>query len=68
MSMGDTTRLRSFVGPVWQQISFLWSGVEFSFYDPLPDSNEQPEQGLFPRTEARDPRSGSERGRYEHCW
>ena len=40
----NTTQLRSFIGPVWQEISSLWSGVDFSFSDVLPDSATQLER------------------------
>jgi hypothetical protein len=40
----DATQLRSLIGPVWQEISSLWSGVDFSFSDPLPESAEPLEQ------------------------
>jgi hypothetical protein len=62
----NTTQLRSFFGPIWQEISSLWSGVDFSFSDPLPDSAEQSEQAFFLRTIASDPHSGINQGRYEH--
>jgi hypothetical protein len=62
----NTTQLRSFVGPIWQEISSLWSGVDFSFSDPLADSAEQSEQALF--AVGHDPQSGINRGHYEHCW
>jgi hypothetical protein len=39
MTVNDT-QLKSLIGPVWQEISSLWSGVDFSFGDPLPESTE----------------------------
>ena len=63
----NTTQLRSFVRPIWQEISSLWSGVDFSFSDPLPDSSEQSEQAFFPRTAAGGSHSGINRGHFEHC-
>ena len=62
----NATQLRSLIGPVWQEISSLWSGVDFSFSDPLPDSTEQLEQGAF-LTMGGDSLSGINRGRHEHC-
>jgi hypothetical protein len=50
----NTTQLRSFIGPVWQEISSLWSGVEFSFSDAVLDSAGQPEPVLSSTTIARD--------------
>jgi hypothetical protein len=44
----NAAQLRSFIGPVWQEISSLWSGVDFSFADTLQDSAEQPEQVSAP--------------------
>jgi hypothetical protein len=41
----NTTQLRSFIGPVWQEISSLWSGVDFSFSDDMPDSAAQDRAG-----------------------
>jgi hypothetical protein len=65
----NTTQFRSFIGPVWQEISSLWSGVDISFSDPTPDSAEQSEQAFFPRIVAGGPHSGNDRGgHYEHCW
>ncbi len=40
----NTAQLRSFMGPVWQEISSLWSGVDFAFSDVLPDSAAQLER------------------------
>jgi hypothetical protein len=62
----NTTQLRSFIGPIWQEISSLWSGVDFSFYDPLPDSAEQSEGAFFPVVG--DPQAGINQGHREHCW
>jgi hypothetical protein len=64
----NTTQLRSFVGPVWQEISSLWSGVDFSFSDGLPDSSERLEQTLLARATAGDADSGIHSGRSEPCW
>jgi hypothetical protein len=36
----NATQLRSLIGSIWQEISSLWSGVDFSFSDPLPESAE----------------------------
>jgi hypothetical protein len=46
----NATQLRSLIGPVWQEISSLWSGVDFPFSDPLPEPAEPLEQALFPMT------------------
>jgi hypothetical protein len=51
-----STQLRSFIGPIWHEISSLWSGVDFSFSDLSPDSAEQSEEAFFPRVD--DPQSG----------
>jgi hypothetical protein len=68
MAVNTTTQLRSFIEPIWQEISSLWSGVDFSFSDPLSDAAEQSEQAFFPGAVAGDPDSGINRGHYEHCW
>jgi hypothetical protein len=44
----NATQLRSLIGPVWQEISSLWSGIDFSFSDPLPEPAEPLEQAPFP--------------------
>jgi hypothetical protein len=64
----NTTQLRSFIEPVWQEISSLWSGVDFSFSDPLAESAEQFEQAFFPGSVAGDPRTGVIERHYQHCW
>jgi hypothetical protein len=64
----NTTQLRSFIGPIWQEISSLWSGVDMSFPDPLPDPAEQSEQAFFPRTVAVDSHSEIDRGPCQPCW
>jgi hypothetical protein len=63
----NTTQLRSFIGPVWQEISSLWSGVDFSFSDAMPDSAAQLEPVLSPTTIAGDARSALDRGYREQC-
>jgi hypothetical protein len=63
-----TTQLRSFIEPVWQEISSLWSGVDFSFSDPLQEANEQFEQALFPGSVTGDPRTGVNQQHFQHCW
>ncbi|HEY2463309.1 MAG TPA: hypothetical protein VGI32_04570 [Steroidobacteraceae bacterium] len=64
----NTTQLRAFIGPVWQEISSLWSGVDFSFSDSWPDPAEHPEQALFVGTMTGDPQSGIDGRLYQHCW
>jgi hypothetical protein len=34
-------RVRAIVQPIWQEISSLWAGAEFAFYDQSLDSEEQ---------------------------
>jgi hypothetical protein len=63
----NATRLRSFIGPVWQEISSLWSGVDFSFYDPLPEPAEPLEQALFPGNVARGPHTGVDQRNHLRC-
>jgi hypothetical protein len=63
----NTTQLRSFIGPVWQEISSLWSGVDFSFSDLMPDSAAQLEPVLSSTTTAADAHSGTNRGYREQC-
>jgi hypothetical protein len=63
----NTTQLRSFIGPVWQEISSLWSGVDFSFSDAMPDSAVQLEPVLSSTTIAGDAQSGINRGYREQC-
>jgi hypothetical protein len=62
----NTTQLRSFIGPIWQEISSLWSGVDFSFSDLLPDSAEQSEEAFF--SVVGDPQVGINQAHREHCW
>ena len=52
----NNTQLRSFVGPIWHEISSLWSGVDFSFSDLLPDSAEPSGEAFIPVDG--DPQSG----------
>jgi hypothetical protein len=61
----NTTQLRSFMEPVWQEISSLWSGVDFSFPDPVADSAAQHESLHAPSTTAGDAHSAS---RHQRCW
>jgi hypothetical protein len=63
----NTTQLGSFIGPIWQEISSLWSGVDFSFTDFLPES-EQPSQTQLSSTVSDKALSESNRGRPEPCW
>jgi hypothetical protein len=34
-------RVQAIIQPIWQEISSLWAGAEFPFYDQLLDSEEQ---------------------------
>ena len=63
----NTTQLRALIGPVWQEISSLWSGVDFLFSDVLPDSAAQLEPVLSPTTTAGDAHSAINRGYREQC-
>jgi hypothetical protein len=65
MLMTINTQLRAFIGPVWQEISSLWSGVDLSFSESLPDPTEQE---LFAGTVTRDPHFGVDGRHYQHCW
>jgi hypothetical protein len=49
----NSTQLRSFIEPVWQEISSLWSGVDFPYYEPMPDPAMQLEPVLPVRTVGR---------------
>jgi len=62
-----TTQLGSFIGPVWHEISSLWSGVDFWFPDSLPDL-EQPAQARFTNRVPDKSPSESNHGRPEPCW
>jgi hypothetical protein len=62
-----TTQLGSFIGPVWQEISSLWSGVDFSFTDFLPEL-ERPSQTQLSSTVSDKSLSESNHGRPEPCW
>jgi hypothetical protein len=62
----NTTQLGSFLSPVWQEISSLWSGVDF-LPDSLPDL-EQPAQARFSSSVADTALSESNHGRPEPCW
>jgi hypothetical protein len=64
----NTSPLKSLIGPFWQEISSLWSGVDFAFSDPSSDSVEQDEPALFASRAPAEPRSGINQGRYERCW
>ena len=48
--MTNSTQLRSLIEPVWQEISSLWSGVDFPFSEPMPDPAAQLEPALPART------------------
>jgi len=39
-----TSRVQSMLGPIWQEISSLWSGAEFPFYDQTLDGDEADSQ------------------------
>jgi hypothetical protein len=64
----NATQLRSLIGPVWQEISSLWWGVDFSFSDPLPEPPEPLEQALFPGNVAGDPHTGVDQRHRLRCW
>ena len=64
----NATQLRSLIEPVWQEISSLWSGVDFSFSDPLPEPAEPLEQALFPGYVAGDPHAGVDQRHHLRCW
>jgi hypothetical protein len=64
----NATQLRSLIGPVWQEISSLWSGVDFSFSDPLPEPGEPLEQALFPGNAAGDLPTGVDQRHHSRCW
>jgi hypothetical protein len=64
----NTTQLRSFIQPVWQEISSLWSGVDFSFSDPLADSAEHSEHVFLKGPIPGEPHFGINRGHQERCW
>ena len=64
----NTTPLRSFIAPVWHEISSLWSSVDFWFGDSVPDLAEQSGQAFFVGTVLSDQQSGINRGSYGHCW
>lgn len=38
------SRVQSMLEPIWQEISSLWSGAEFAFYDQSLDSDEAASQ------------------------
>jgi hypothetical protein len=61
-------QLRSLIGPVWQEISSLWSGVDFPVYDRLQDSSEHSEQELSPHITQRDANADGSAGHLERCW
>jgi hypothetical protein len=63
----NAKQLRCFVAPVWHEINSLWSGVDFSFSDPLPDSAEQLDQALLAGSVAHEPHSGVNQRHYQHC-
>ncbi|HEY2781526.1 MAG TPA: hypothetical protein VGI90_12150 [Steroidobacteraceae bacterium] len=63
--------LRSIVEPLWEEFSSLWSGIEFSFYDPLnAEAGFEQEVSAVNRVEAALPnaRAGTAAGRFERCW
>jgi hypothetical protein len=64
----NATQLRSLIEPVWQEISSLWSGVDFSFSDPLLEPAETLEQALFPGNVAGDPHTGFDQHHHLRCW
>ena len=63
----DTMQPRSIIGSVWQEISSLWWGVDFSFSDSLSEPTEQPEQPRF-RSLSEEAYSESNHGNTEPCW
>jgi hypothetical protein len=38
------SRVQSMLEPIWQEISSLWSGAEFAFYDQSLDTDEADSQ------------------------
>jgi hypothetical protein len=38
------SRVQSMLEPIWQEISSLWSGAEFAFYDQSLDTDEAESQ------------------------
>jgi hypothetical protein len=64
-------RMRSIVEPLWQEVSSLWSGVEFAFYDPT-NAEAELEQGATAVNRAhpapRNAHPGAAAGRFEPCW
>ena len=65
--MTNTTQLGSLMGPVWQEISSLWSGVDFAFSDSVPDL-EQPAPARFAATATDGSLTESNPGRPGPCW
>jgi len=65
----NTAQLRSMIGPVWQEISSLWSGVDFSFSDSLPDLDpaDLPAGPRFLSESGDGPHSGSSHCHPEPC-
>lgn len=63
----NSMQLRSFIEPVWQEISSLWSGVDFPFSEPMPDPAMQLQSVLPARTVAGDAYAGIDRGYHERC-
>ncbi len=63
----DTVQQRSIIASVWQEISSLWSGVDFSFSDSLSDLAEQtPQPRIINRSD--EPYTEINHGNPEPCW
>ena len=70
MAIKDFT-MRSIIEPVWQELSSLWSGSEFAFYDPSQAQAElEREISSSDRYGAAPDNMHAEVpvGRFEHCW
>jgi hypothetical protein len=61
------SRVQSMLEPIWQEISSLWSGAEFAFYDQSLDTDEAESQpARFPGM-ARMESPAADMGRVAQC-
>ncbi|HEX3603659.1 MAG TPA: hypothetical protein VHU43_06175 [Steroidobacteraceae bacterium] len=64
--------MRSIIEPLWQEVSSLWSTVEFAFYDPSKGEAELAQEVLAvnPTAAAAPSDTGpvAHAGWFEQCW
>jgi hypothetical protein len=62
-------RVQAIIQPIWQEISSLWAGAEFAFYDQSLDSEEQEMASEdFQRIALSDAHCAAEIRQFERCY